>query len=146
MYTDEFWAKTRRIWEEAYSRGNLVKLNEVVAPGYIRHRPPFGDIVGLGGLKRFIEEVRTSYPDCKLTLGESITQGAMAATRWTFEGTQRGPSPTTGVPPTGKHVIFTGCTFDHYEEGKLVESWEHGDYLGLLQTLDPIAMMAYSAE
>jgi predicted ester cyclase len=86
-------------------------------------------------MKKHIAECRASYPDVHFTIDKVIMDGDWTATLWTYEGTQSGVSPTTGAPPTNKHVKFTGCTMARWENGKAVEGWEHGNYLGLLQQL-----------
>src|SRR5215210_6918425 len=111
MYTEEFWDKTRRIWEDAYNEGHIDAFDEIVAPDFVRHQPPFPDIVGLEAWKQYVANVRVSYPDVQLKLGEYISQGGTTATLWTFEGTQTGVSPTTGAPASGNRVAFTGLSF-----------------------------------
>jgi predicted ester cyclase len=131
----ELKAKIKRAWEEAYNQGKVDGLDEILAPDYVRHKPPFADFVGLEALKSFITDTRTSYPDAKLTIDELIVEGDWHATLWTFEGTQSGVSPTTGAPPSNKYVKFRGCDMNRWEGGKTVESWELGDYLGLMEQL-----------
>jgi predicted ester cyclase len=45
---------------------------------------------------------------------------------------------TTGAPPCGKHVTMTGCNIAHWRGTKVIEEWEHGDYLGVLQQIGVI--------
>jgi hypothetical protein len=44
-------------------------------------------------------------------------------------------SPSLPIPPTGKEVVLQGCIVVHGKDGKVVEEWEHSDYLGFLQQL-----------
>ena len=133
--SEELKTKIKRTWEEAFNQGKMDGLDELVAPNCVRHKPPFPDIVGLDALKKFITDCRTSYTDCHLTIDKVIIEGDWTASLYTYEGTQSGVSPTTGAPPSNKHVKYTGCTMNRCEGGKSVEDWEHGDYLGLLQQL-----------
>ena len=73
--------------------------------------------------------------DDVITLHEVIVAENRAVTRWTFQGTQIGQSPTTGASPTGKQVTFTGCNVAHWKNGQIVEEWEYSDWLVLLQQL-----------
>ena len=41
--------------------------------------------------------------------------------------------PALGIPATGKQVQFSGCSIYHFRDGKIVEQWEYGDLLGLMQ-------------
>jgi predicted ester cyclase len=126
--------------EAAYNQGNLDELSAHYAQDLVRHKPPFPDMNGLEAFKSFITEVRTSYPDCKVSLDRMIVEGDWGAVHYTFEGTQDGPSPTTGLAPTHKHVKFTGCVMSRSSDGKVVEEWEHGDFLGLMQQLGAIEL------
>ncbi len=135
MSTEELKATIRRVNDEAWNKGNLDALDELCDADFVRHKPPFPDIEGLEAGKQFVADCRISYPDLQLTLDEIIVEGDASAIRWTYRGTQTGQSPTTGAPPTGKQVAFTGCNILHWVEGKIVEEWENGDYLSLLQQL-----------
>ena len=138
MYTEEFWDKTRRILEDAYNEGHIDALDEIFAPDFVRHNPPFPNIVGLEAWKQYVADTRTSYPDAQLKLGEYISQGGTTATLWSSEGTQTGVSPTTGAPSSGNHVAFTGLSLSRYEEGKCVEEHAYGDWLSLMQQIGAI--------
>jgi len=139
--SEEVKVTTKRAWEDAYNQGNLDALDEVVGPNYVRHQPPFPDIVGLGALKKFVADGRAAYPDCQLMIAKIIIEGDWSASLWTFEGTQTGVSPATGAPPTGKHAKLDGCTMSRVEGGKSVEEWALGDWLGFLQQLGVVAKL-----
>jgi len=131
----ELKAKIKQAWEEAFNQGKADELDEILAPDYVRHQPPFPDYVGREAIKNFTTETRSSYPDVHLTVDKVIIEGDWTASLWTFEGTQRGVSPTSGAPPTNKYVKFRGCNMTRWEGGKAVEDWNLGDYLGLFQQL-----------
>jgi predicted ester cyclase len=133
--SEEMKAKIKRVWEAAFNQGRLDGLDEVLAPNYVRHKPPFPDVSSREAYKNFITDTRASYPDVQLTIDQLIIEGDWSAVLWTFAGTQTGVSPTTGAQPTNKYIRFSGCGMSRWEGGRAVEEWEHGDYLGLLQQL-----------
>jgi predicted ester cyclase len=133
--SEELKTKIKRAWEEAFNQGKMDGWDELAAPNYARHKPPFPDIVGLDASKNFIADCRSSYPDVRFTIDKIIIEGDWSASQWTYEGTQSGISPTTGAPPSNKHVKISGCNMVRWKGGKAVEEWEHGDYLGLLHQL-----------
>lgn len=47
-------ANILRVVDEGWNQGKLDALDEINAPGYIRHRAPFADIVGLDALKEYV--------------------------------------------------------------------------------------------
>jgi predicted ester cyclase len=131
----ELKAKIKRVIEEAWNQGKLDGLDEIFAPNYVHHRPPFAAFEGLEALKKHITDSRASYPDVKLTIDELIVEGDWSASLWTWGGTQSGVSPTSGAPPTNKYVEFRGCSMTRWEGGKAVEEWALGDFLGLFEQL-----------
>jgi steroid delta-isomerase-like uncharacterized protein len=130
--SEELKAKCLR-WIEAWNTGNLDMLDEVFASDSVYHVPPFPDLPSLEAHKQFIADSRRSYPDFHLTLDEIIIEGNTTAMRWTWQGTYTGPSSSLPVPPTGKQGKVLGCHVVHWEDGKVVEAWHIGDWLGLLQ-------------
>jgi len=132
---EEIKAKIRQEIGEAWNNGNLDVLDELYSAEMVYHVPPYPDIVGLEAYKQYIKENRIAYPDLKLTITELIVEGDRVAMRWTFDGTNDGPSPTLGIPATGKHVTFSGCAVAHQVDGKTVDTWNHVDWVGLLTQL-----------
>jgi steroid delta-isomerase-like uncharacterized protein len=133
--SEEHETKIRRLIDECWNQGNLDALDALYSADIVRHKPPYPALFGLAAVKRFTADARSSYPDIHLTIDEAAIAENITTIRWTFHGTLAGQSPTTGVPGIGKPVSFTGCTVSHWIDGKIVEEWEHADYLGLLQQL-----------
>ena len=133
--SDQMKAATLRVVEEAWNQGNLDALDEVFAVGIVRHRSPLSDIKGLDALRQSVIDLRSSFPDLKLTVDEIVVEGDVSAFRWTFCGTQTGPSPSTGLPPTGEYVTVTGCAVSHWEGGKVIEEWGHNNRESILKQL-----------
>lgn len=87
----------------------------------------------------------SAFPDFRVTLEDQIAEGKKVVNRWTVRGTHRGEFQ--GVAPTGKEVEFTGIPISTInEEGKLQESWENYDALGLMQQLGAIPAPGDSEE
>jgi steroid delta-isomerase-like uncharacterized protein len=123
-------------WDDIYINGNLALMNEMFAADYVRHDAAQPGIKDLESYLKHITAIRESYPDIRVTIEDSFAAGNRRATRWTWAGTQTGVSPATGLPPTGKHVAFTGITFARIgPDGKAVEEWMEYDMLGLLKQL-----------
>ncbi len=133
--SEDLETKIRRLTDECWNQGNLDALDALYSADIVRHKPPYPALFGLAAVKRFTAETRKSYPDIHLTIDEAAIAENITTVRWTFQGMLAGQSPTTGVPGIGQHVAFTGCTISHWLDGKIVEEWEHADYLGLLQQL-----------
>ena len=124
----------KQIVEEAWNKGNLDVLDNIIAEGYVYHIPPYPDAKGLEAYKERIKNYRGSYPDFKLVVdGEIIIQGNQVALRWIITGTHTQPIPSIPIPPTGKKIVLTGCDVSHWKDGKCIEEWNHADFLGYMK-------------
>ncbi|HLE13256.1 MAG TPA: ester cyclase [Anaerolineales bacterium] len=128
---DDFWHK--RDVDEYY---------RIVDEGFVFHRPPFPSVEGKQANRQADEASLTAFSDIRCTVDEIIVEGETAAAHWTWQARHTGLTPALGIPPTGKLVEFSGCSIYHFRAGRLVETWEFGDYLGLLQQLGVIPAMA----
>jgi predicted ester cyclase len=91
---------------------------------------------GPEGIKRYAAEVRDALPDVRVTVEEQVAEGDGVATRYTLVGTQEGV--LMGIPPTGNPVEIVGVAIDRLANGKIVESWDNYDALGMMQQLGVI--------
>ncbi len=132
---------SRRVAEEAFSRGNMEVIDELIAEDFVNHDPtsPPGLPPGREGVKELVRFYRGAFPDTQLIIDDQIAEGDKVVTRYTARGTHQGDF--AGIPPTGRQVTGTGITIDRIEGGKIVETWTHWDNLGLLQQLGVVPAM-----
>ena len=123
---------------EAWNARDLDAFDEIVAPDAVTHDPqnPFSDIRGPEGAKRLAEMYHAAYSDSRFEVHEQIAEGDLVVTRWTGKGTHDGE--LMGMPPTGKWVEVDGVAIDRISGGKIVESWNCFDALGMMQQLGAI--------
>src|SRR5688500_614443 len=82
--------------------------------------------------------VRTSFPDCRITLDDQVAEADMVAAVWTASGTHRGDRRVRSDewPRRARAVTWTETTTLCIAEGKIAEvigtNWAH---LGILQLL-----------
>jgi steroid delta-isomerase-like uncharacterized protein len=127
----------QRYFEEAWNKGNLSVLDEIVAADYVNHNPfAPGLPPGPEGLKPIFSGLRAAFPDLHYTIEEQIADGDRVVTRWGFRGTHEGE--LMGIPATGKQVNITGTQIERIVDGKIVEHWRQSDDLGMLQQLGVI--------
>ena len=138
MSTEENKALSRRGIEEAWNKGNLGIIDEVIVPDVVIHDlgNPAGEIRGREAVKTQRVLFRTAFPDLRLTIEDTIAEGDEVMVRFTARGTHRGE--LLGIAPTGKQVVVSGIAIDRYADGKVVEGWGYFDRLGLLQQLGMI--------
>lgn len=125
--------KIHRLYEEAFNKGNLDVLDDIVSPEYVRHQPPMSQVKGIEDYKKFVTGVRGAYSGFGITVDEILVDGNNSAARITLQGKHTGRAPTLQAPPTGKNITMTGSLFSRWQGGKIVEDWAYNDYLGLVQ-------------
>ncbi|MGH3104200.1 MAG: ester cyclase [Gaiellaceae bacterium] len=131
---------SRRLVEEAFNQGKYDLIEELVAPTFVNHDPATGDTKGPEGTRELIEGYRSAFPDLKITIEEQLAEHDLVATRWTAKGTHKGE--LMGIAPTGKESTVTGLTIDRIKDGKIVESWNNWDTLGMMRQLGVVPEMA----
>ncbi len=134
MSTEDNKAIIRRQYEEAIGKQNLDLLDELIGPDYVSHDPTLPEpIRGVEGLKEYARGYFTAFPDLQFTIEEQIAEGDTVVTRWTASGTHEGE--LFGIAPTGKRTTTTGVSIERLANGKIVESHDEWDALGLMQQL-----------
>ena len=110
----------RNIIEEAYNKGNLAILDEVLSADYICHQIPYKDR-NLESYKELCTGWRSLYPDTKFAITSMVAEGDKVTVLATYEGTNI---------KTGKHVSGPGLILFRWKDKKIVESWDIWDELG----------------
>lgn len=136
MSTEENKAIFRRYVEEVGNEGNLEVAEEIFS-SYLAHQPD-GSVLERGpeDVKRFMGEFREGFPDFHTTIEDQIAEGDKVVTRWRMNGTHRGEF--RGIAPTGAEMEVTGIGIFRFSDGKVVESWDNFDQLGMMQQLGAI--------
>jgi len=131
---------SRRFFEEAFGKGNLNVLDEIIATDHVNSGP--GALpqlpTGPDGAKQLVTVYRNAFPDIRFTIDEQIAEGDKVVTRWSADGTHKGE--LVGIPATGKTSTVTGITVDRFVSGKIAETWGIFDQFGMLQQLGVIPM------
>jgi predicted ester cyclase len=109
----------RRYVEEVVNTGDVSRLAEFVAPGYVEVHAGRTYPVGLEGAREHVLGVRRTYPDLRVTILRQIAEGEWVASVITAVGTHRGE--WIGIRPTGKVITVTGVNVDRVVDGRIVE-------------------------
>jgi serine phosphatase RsbU (regulator of sigma subunit) len=122
----------RRYVEEVFNRENLEIADEIF-DRYLAHQPD-GSVLERGpeDVKRFIGEFHSAFQDLHCAIEDQIADGDRVMTRWTIRGIHQGEF--RGMAPTGEGVEINGIgIFRFSPEGKVVESWDSYDQLGIMR-------------
>jgi len=74
---------------------------------------------GLEGMMQHLVDVRTTYPDLKMTITRQYLCGDTVISEFIMEGTHLGE--WLGMKPSGKKLAITGVDIDRVADGKIVE-------------------------
>jgi steroid delta-isomerase-like uncharacterized protein len=125
---------SRRVFEEVWNAKKIDAVDEVIAADYVHHDPQSPNVPpGVEGYKQFVRYYLNAFPDIHFEMHERIAQGDTVATRWTVTGTHSGD--LEGLPRTGRRISLEGMSITHYKNGKIAESWNVWDALGMMQQL-----------
>jgi predicted ester cyclase len=129
------WAKiwTREtcetMWNDIYGTGNVALLDEILAPGFVRHQPAEPDLKDLESFKQSVLNERESFDDIRMTFEDIFSIGNKYAVRWTWSFTPKGAPPSQRVTLTGMSIGTWG------PDGKHTEEWVEQNQLGIMQDL-----------
>lgn len=129
-------ALIRAVFEEVWNRGDVDRIDELFAAGYVRHGLPPDADPGIAGEKQHRADFREAFPDLVITAEDMVAEGDRVAVRYTWRGTYQGAWP--GIPQAGIPVTVTGIASHRVVAGKVTDLWVVGDELGLMRQLGAI--------
>jgi steroid delta-isomerase-like uncharacterized protein len=122
-----------RRYQEIYNSNDLDALREVLSEDLLTPKIMSGIPTGIEGAKAAHQIMLAGFPDYQTVIDDLIAEGDKVVARITMRGTNTGSF--MGMPPTGKHVSFTGIYVARIANGKIVEHWGEEDSVSLLQQL-----------
>ena len=134
MAAEDNKALIRRFYEEVWDQGNTDFAFEVFAEDYVRHDFRATEALpGPAGQKKIADDFRAAFPDLRVAVDLIVGEDDFVVGRWTATGTHLGS--WAGVEPSGKRMTLSAANIFRFENGKVVEIWNHRDDLGLLEQL-----------
>ncbi len=124
----------RKLIDEVWNRGQMALADMMYTPDYINHDPASTITTrGPEAVKQNATMYRKAFPDLRLNVEETISDGDHVVARWTSTGTHSGD--LQGIAPTGRRITSTGITIARFVNGKIAEEWANWDTLGLMRQL-----------
>jgi len=130
--------KIVRRYQEIYNSNDLEALGEVVSEDLLTPKIMPGIPTGIEGAKAAHRIMLAGFPDYQTIIDDLIAEDEKVVARIPMSGTNTGSF--MGMPPTGKHVSFTGIYVARMANGKIVEHWGEEDGVGLLQQLGVLSL------
>ena len=134
--TEDLKALIRRWFEEVWNKGRAEAIDEMFAEDGIAHGladEAGAPLVGASGFKPFFQNFRGAFPDIEVVVEDTIAEGDRVAARCTVRATHAGD--TLGFAATQKPIEIGGISIVRVCDGKIVEAWNHFDFLRLQQQL-----------
>jgi len=132
--SEENEAVVRRAFEEVANEGDMTTVDEIIAPEYVRHDLAGGpETHGPDGVKRLIAGLRAAFPDLRTTIEDIFSNGDKVVVRFTASGTHSGPFQ--GIAATGREATWNGVNIYRVSGGRIRETWQLTDGLGLMRQL-----------
>jgi steroid delta-isomerase-like uncharacterized protein len=133
-------ALVRRFFAEVCNGRQLAVADQLFAAHHRYHDPSIPDVAdGPAGIRQIpgpVVPYQSAFSDAHWHVEDMLAEGDTVITRWSGTGTQDGDLP--GIPAAGRQVFVPGLWWQRIVDGKIVESWQVWDTLGMLQQLGVI--------
>ena len=127
-------AIARQWFEQFWNQKNFDTIEKLVAPNCRLHGHADNDaVVGMAEFRQFAQALQKAFPDIRIEVEETISEGDRTVARWVSRGTHR--SDFMGIPASGKTIVVRGTSVIRFADGKMVESWDNWDKFGMLQAI-----------
>jgi steroid delta-isomerase-like uncharacterized protein len=130
--THDYGALARRWFEDNWNRRREAVVDELLAPAAIGHMEG-GDVHGPEGFKAVRAALLGAFPDLRLVVEDTITEGSQVAVRWSVTATHRGDH--LGFAASQRPASFRGITWMKFADGRIVEGWDAWNHGALMQAL-----------
>jgi len=141
MSVEQNKALARRFFDEVCNGRNRAAANEIFTADHQYHDPGAPGIPnGPEGMVQLAATYYTAFGDARWTVHDVIATDDTAAVRWSGAGTHT--AELNGIPATHKRASVTGLFFCKIRGGKIAESYNQWDTLGLLQQLGVVPQLA----
>jgi steroid delta-isomerase-like uncharacterized protein len=119
--------------DRLFTEGDLSALDELAAPDYVDHDPPFGATGTVDGWRAMASMIRDAFPDWHSDLHALYTDDDVVIERFTASGTHKGE--IFGIPATDTVCSLPGINIFRVRDGRIVERWGRVDELGMMRQL-----------
>jgi steroid delta-isomerase-like uncharacterized protein len=123
-----------RAFVDAINQQDWARLDELLAPDFVRHSGPFGQpqIRSREQLRDFLAGEASTFPNAHETIHFLVAEGDRVAVHSGFRGTQRGPMEP--FPASGRLLSANFISIYRVTDGRIAEAWVEWDSLtGLIQ-------------
>ena len=115
--SSELKARVREAWREAWDKGDVDALDEVLAPDFVRVTHGSATPLSAAAYKEQILRTRRAFPDLATSIDHIVEDGDQLAIFWTTTGTHR--DELHGIPSTNRTVTTFGSNLCTVVDGRV---------------------------
>jgi len=130
---EENKALVLRLVEQAWNKGDITVIDELLSPDYVLHIAAPGARQDREGYKEAVNMYHKVFPDFHFMIEDMVACGDKVVIRCKLTGTQKGEF--MGQVPTGKKVTLTVISIRYIEDGMIMEEWVESDMMGMMRQL-----------
>jgi steroid delta-isomerase-like uncharacterized protein len=125
----------RRWFQEVWNEGRTETLYELFSPEGVAHgqESAEAELRGPQEFEGFVRKIRGAFSEIQLTVEDVFAAGDKGVLRWS--GVMKHTGDALGMPASQRTVRLRGITLVRFAGGKVVESWDNWDQLGMLQQI-----------
>ena len=129
----------RRMIEGFLNSADPEMVPDLFHRDYVDNSPSNPGMGGLENIKRSVADWHRAFPDTVNEVQDVLAEGDLVAARWVTRGTHRGEF--MGIPATGNRIEVESTGMFRTSSGKIAESWDHFDALGLIRQLGATVLL-----
>jgi steroid delta-isomerase-like uncharacterized protein len=120
-------------WIQAFNERDWETERAIRTPDFQAYLSGAPEPLDAAAWSAFLVAFTKAFPDSRITVAASISEGDMVATRWSLTGTHRGEFQ--GIAPTGRTISFSGIEYNRVVNSRFVEHWSMFDQAALLRQI-----------
>jgi steroid delta-isomerase-like uncharacterized protein len=139
-------AVIQRWFEEVWNKKREEAIDELFHEEGVAHGlggDAGGDLRGPEGFKPFFRRFRDAFPDIRVVVEDTVSEGDKVAARCSVSGSHR--SDALGFAATNQPVEFDGICIVRLRDGKIVEAWNNFDFMAMFVQINAVQINAPQA-
>ncbi len=110
-----------------WNTGQFEEIEEVMAEDFeLVESPDYVPQGSIDSFKKLIANTRTTFPDFRLEINETVYEEGKIAYIWTVTGTNKLPGDNA---PTGRTINGKGISVIHFKNSKIKDEWRSNNNL-----------------
>lgn len=125
----------RRWFHEVWNEGRTQTIYDLFSPQGVAHgqESAEGELHGPEEFEGFVRKIRGAFSDIQLTVEDVFATDDKGVLRWS--GVMKHTGDALGMDASNRTVRLRGITMVRFADGKVIESWDNWDQLGMLQQI-----------